>query len=329
VAGVRDYVYIALAVGSVFALLFVITGSWPPVLTVQSNSMMHVNATEYDSGGGDTRADGVGFGRVGTIDPGDLVLVDSVDGPEDVQTYAHGNDTRYGAPGDALVFKRVGTGTDLTIVHRAMTYVSPDGEGRNRTYTVDWTDEWDEPPEELATCSREPTYTCTFNSRGVFIPEIGVYRCSEGGAPQTGGLASPECPNPQPKPFRGPGFITKGDNEATNPGADQAPTRRGEEPLNPQPVVMEQIQGVARGEVPALGLWKIAFSGTKIHNAAVQDHDYFLRVGNVVAPVDVWALAFGELVVTTIGRQLWEGRTEERAPELSALRGAIRDRRGS
>lgn len=328
-AGARDYVYIALAVGLVFGLLFVITGSWPPVVTVQSNSMMHVNETEYRSGSGDTRTDNTSFGRLGTIDPGDLVLVDSVDDPEDVQTFANASDERYGLPGDALVFKRTGTGADLTVIHRAMTYVEPDGEGRNRTYTVEWTDAWRPPPEELATCQREPHYTCTFDERGVFIPELGVYECPSGGPARSGGLGSQRCPAPEPKPFLGPGFITKGDNEATNPGADQAPTRRGESALNPQPVAMEQVQGVARGEVPALGLIKVAFSGTEIHNADIQDHDYYLRIGNMVAPIDLWLLAAIEVgaisaspIVTTIAREWWEGRDEERAPELAALRNA-------
>lgn len=331
--GFRDYVYIALAVGLVFGSLYALTGSWPPVVTVQSNSMMHVNDTEYRSGEGDTRAQGVGFGRLGTIDPGDLVLVDSVDDAEDVATYARGDVHRYGAPGDVLVFQHTGTGTDLTVIHRAMAWVEADGEGGNRTYTVEWTEEWRQPPADLATCSRTPEYVCTFDERGVFIPEIGVFECGEGDA-RSGGLGTADCPNPRPKPFLGSGFLTKGDNNVTNAGADQSPPGRGQKALNPQPVVMEQVEGVARGELPALGLLKTAFSGTEIYNADIQHHDYFLRIGNIVAPIDLWALAIGQVaaisaspVVTTIGRQWWEGRHEERVPELSALRRAARDRR--
>jgi signal peptidase I len=329
VAGARDYAYIALAVGVVFGALYLLTGTWPPVMTVQSNSMMHVNATEYNAGQGDTRNANVSFGRPGTIDPGDMVLVDEVDGPEDIQTFANASDGSYGKDGDVLVFKRTGTGPDLTVIHRAMSYVETDGEGRNRTYTVQWTDEWLLPPEELATCSREPTFTCTFDERGVFLPELGIYECPAGGPARSGGLGGDRCPNPTPKPFLGPGFITKGDNDATNPGADQAPTGRGESALNPQPVAMEQVVGVAHGEIPALGVLKVAFSGTQIHNADIQGHDYYLRLGNMVAPVDIWVLALAEVGVlsatplaTTIVRQWWNGRDEERVPELDALRRA-------
>jgi len=336
VAGARDYIYIALAVGAVFGALFLLTGSWPPVVTVQSNSMMHVDADEYRSGEGDTRPEDVGFGRLGTIDPGDLVLVDAVDDAEAIQTFAGADEGRYGSDGDVLVFKRTGTGVDLTVIHRAMTYVEPDGEGENRTYTVEWTDEWDEPPESLATCEREPEYTCTFGARGVSIPEIGVYECPSTGQPQTGGLGQQRCQDREPKPFLGPGFITKGDNEATNPTADQAPAGPGQTPLNDQPVAMQQVQGVARGELPALGVLKVAFSGSEIHNADVQSHPYFLRIGNMVAPADIWGVAFVELVaisaspiVTTIARHWWEGRDEERSPELSALRQAAHGREGS
>ncbi len=328
-AGARDYLWIALAVGGLFGVLWVLTGSWPPAVTVQSNSMMHVNVSEYQRGEGDVRAEGVGFGRMGTIDPGDLVLVDSVDDPDQIQTFASAGVQRYGAPGDALVFKRTGTATDLTVIHRAMTYVGVEGEGRNVTYTVEWTDAWDEPPEDLASCTREPTYVCTFDSRGVLLPELGVYECPDTSPPQSGGLGAPRCADPRPKPFLGPGFITKGDNEATNPVADQSPPRRGQEALNPQPVAMQQVEGVARGELPALGLLKVAFSGSEIHNADIQYHNYFVRVGNMVAPIDVWAVAFGELVVLstaplliTVGRQLWDARDEERVPELSVLQEA-------
>lgn len=334
-AELRDYVYIALAVGVGFGGLYVVTGSWPPVVAVQSNSMMHVNATEYSFGEGDTRAEGVGFGRLGTLDPGDLVLVDGVDSLDEVDTYAGSDGESYGRPGDVVVFRHVGQGADLTVMHRAMAKVTVDGEGTNRTYTVQWTDEWSPPPEQLATCSREPEYTCTFDARGVFLPEIGVYECPSGSGPsRSGGLGSQRCANPQPKPFLGPGLLTKGDNVVTNSGADQAPPRRGQKALNPQPVALEQIRGVARGEVPALGLFKVAFSGSEIHNSRIGEHPYYLRIGNMVAPVDLWVLALGEVgllsgtpVAVTIGRQLWEGRGRDRAPELATLRSAARERR--
>jgi signal peptidase I len=330
VAGLRDYVYIALAVGAVFGALALYAGNWPPVLTVESNSMMHVNESELRGAKGDTRPEDMPFGRPGTLDPGDLFIVKSVDDPrEDITTYAEASESSYGDRGDVIVYDRTGKGRDLTVVHRAMTYVNVSGNGSDRTYTVQWTDEWLVPPEDISTCERGPEYKCTFDNRGVFLPELGIYDC-EGSSGIRGGT----CEQRVPKPFLGSGFITKGDNVVTNDGADQGYVARGD-PLNPQPVVDRQIQGTAKGEIPAIGLYRLAISGEVVRNYRAQDHPHFLRFGNMVAPLDLWAVAIVEGVAImaapamgSAGLHYYRGREEERVGELAALRKAASRKRG-
>ena len=58
---------VAISIGMVVAILsglWAYTGSWPPLVVVESNSMIHSEQ-----------------GEVGSIDAGDLVLVNSLEGP--------------------------------------------------------------------------------------------------------------------------------------------------------------------------------------------------------------------------------------------------------
>lgn len=118
----KDVVVAGLIVGGIVGGLFLYTGVWPPLVVVESGSMMHEDA---------------GFGRVGTIDPGDLVLVTHVDSPDDVRPFATAREdgyATYGKAGDVIVFD-AGGGTP--VIHRAMAWVQihpgPGGEDR---YTV-------------------------------------------------------------------------------------------------------------------------------------------------------------------------------------------------
>ncbi len=298
----RDFLYIALGVGVVFGLLFAYAGVWPPVFTVETGSMMHVDRVEWFSGQGDTRDDETSFGRIGTLDPGDLVLIKAIDGPEDVTTFAQAEEEDYGMPGEVIAFRLEVDQQQRTIIHRAMTYVSIEGEGDQARYRVYWSQAWDEHGD----CVRTPTYVCTFSiDQGVTIDELGI----------------------QGQSFTQPGFITKGDNVASNPGADQAPPA---DPtagaLAPQPILPSAVVGEAQGEVPALGLLRVAFSGQTLKNAEMQGHDAWLRIGNVVAPLDLWGLVLIELglmvtapLFVTVARDFFRKPTRKVTGELSVL----------
>lgn len=160
-----------LAVGIIFGGIYAYTGGvFPPLVVVVSNSMLH---------------EGANVGQLGTISPGDIVLVKSA---ENIIAKVNATETgykTYGDYGDVIVYKP--NGRDVTpVIHRAIMWVE---EGQ-----------WVERNESL-----------------------GIHRSF---------------------PASQDGFITKGDN---NEVIDQ---QGGISDI----VKKEWILGVARGELPWLGL---------------------------------------------------------------------------
>ncbi len=226
---------VGIALGSVVAILLVLTlytQVWPPMVVVESGSMMHPEADAY--------------GNLGTIDPGDLVLVKQVDQRTDVQLYVEGGKERYGRSGDVIVYYPGNERFRTPIIHRAMSYV----------WVEDGGCEWIHPDEERrVSCDAG---RITYEDWGLRDWE-----------PQHSG------------------FITLGDN---NGQADQASGSIGA-------VRLSWIQGEARGEVPWLGLLKLAMSPGVNQPNAPQD---WTRVGNAYAPHDLWVMLGVVLVVLLV-----------------------------
>ncbi len=274
----RDLLIAGVVVGGILLGLYLYTGNWPPPVVVESNSMMHVDPDEYNCAGsragptcdpGSTRAADVPFGRIGTIDPGDLVLVKEIQRASDVTTFADGDEEHYGMSGEVIVYYTRGQRDSTPIIHRAMTYVDrqeqPDGDA---TYTVTWSPQWAQ-PDSARSCDLDTDGqgTCTFGDDGVEIDELGIK---------------------SPRRFQHSGFITKGDNVVGNFAADQ---RLSSPRLPSEPVRAEWIQGVARAELPWFGLIKLALTGP-LKNAEVANHDYYWTLGSMAAPKDLWTMLF-------------------------------------
>ena len=88
--------------------LWIYTGNWPPLVVVESQSMMH---------GDDS--------QLGAIDTGDLVLVKKVDQgsvTSEITTWADHKDTHYGTYGDVIIYKKNG-GKDTPVIHRAVVWL--------------------------------------------------------------------------------------------------------------------------------------------------------------------------------------------------------------
>ena len=139
----RDAGVALLFVILVLLAMFAYTGLWPPLVVVESNSMMH---------GEDN------LSHIGTIDTGDLVLVKKVDQATDVETYVDGLSSghkTYGDYGDVVIYKRGGSDTITPIIHRAIIYLEINADGQSyRSESLDaapsdrWsisdsTDTWD------------------------------------------------------------------------------------------------------------------------------------------------------------------------------------------
>ena len=111
---------IALAfVVSILLAMYAYTGLWPPLVVVESDSMMHSE-------------DNVSY--VGVIDTGDLVLVKSVDSDSDVETYMDGyasGHRTYGDYGDVIIYNVNGNELGTPIIHRAIIYLEANADGNS------------------------------------------------------------------------------------------------------------------------------------------------------------------------------------------------------
>lgn len=113
----RDAGVAALVVALILVAMFAFTGKWPPLVVVESDSMMH----------GDEN-----ISHIGTIDTGDLVLVKKVDSTTDIETYVDGclsGHRTYGDYGDVVIYKVSGQDTRTPIIHRAMIYLEANADG--------------------------------------------------------------------------------------------------------------------------------------------------------------------------------------------------------
>jgi signal peptidase len=105
------------------------SGVWPPIVVVESSSMMH--STES-----------LPYGRFGTINPGDMIFVKKIDtsangGRGDIWLLGQpGAPSNYGKTGDVLIYFPDGNRGVTPIIHRAIAYVTVDGTGPDRTYDV-------------------------------------------------------------------------------------------------------------------------------------------------------------------------------------------------
>jgi len=128
---VRDVVIALIAVFIILMLLWGYTGQWfaAPMVAIESGSMEHPNPP---------------FGRLGTIDAGDMVLVVKVTKRSDVVPHggthegaaAENGWRSYGDFGDVIIYKPLGRNDVSQIIHRAMCWVDVYTTKGITTYTI-------------------------------------------------------------------------------------------------------------------------------------------------------------------------------------------------
>ena len=233
----RDILIAALAVVLVLAALYAYCGVWPPMVVVESSSMMH---------GSDS--------QLGVIDTGDLTLVKKAGGRSDIITYVEAADPKdpnygfktYGDFGHVIVYQKSGS-AGTPVIHRAIAWI-----------------------EYNATAS-DPANNIYKGD----LPDIGVYGVAE--YTVKGLFAHPRPDRAVPltihlnaifagnarhsKPHDG--FVTKGDHnriEETGAGVDQE-TLQTSFGVFVEPVKPEWVVGRAEGELPWFGLLKLWIAG--------------------------------------------------------------------
>ncbi|MEC7720699.1 MAG: S26 family signal peptidase [Candidatus Thermoplasmatota archaeon] len=225
-----------LAIGLVTILLgsmWVATGSFPPMVVVESGSMMHEDE-----------------GSVGAIDPGDLILVMNPDRVE-IVTYVEATEEAnenfgyqtHGMAGDVIIYRKNG-GSDTPVIHRALLKAVANSSGG-----------WDVPGTPLVNVDSITwtlDYECYYHG-GTYNLKIDSWEPSHEGYLTTGD--NPDSNGCNIDQLR-----------ATNPDASETYIRgNGLKDENGNPVLAvkdEWIIGVAATEIPWLGAAKLAISGT-------------------------------------------------------------------
>jgi signal peptidase len=133
---IRDVVVALLAVLVILMLLWGYTGQWfaAPMVAIESGSMEH-QPPNYPP---------EPFGRLGTIDAGDMVLVQKVTERSDVVPHggpiegaqAQNGWRTYGDYGDVIIYKPLGRTDVSQIIHRAMCWVDVYSNNGVTTYTI-------------------------------------------------------------------------------------------------------------------------------------------------------------------------------------------------
>lgn len=99
-----------------------------PVTVVRIADMMHCE-NGFQAHGSTCRG---AFGRIGTLDPGDVAFVQHADA-HDVETLAAGGGSHSGKSGDVLLYRPDGERSRALVLHRALFYLEVNADG---TYTV-------------------------------------------------------------------------------------------------------------------------------------------------------------------------------------------------
>lgn len=209
IALARDVLIAFLLVLILLTALWAYTGQWfgAPMVAIESGSMSHPHEA--------------GFGNLGFIDAGDMVLLVKIENRDDIVTrgsrnfgaYSQKNPAhfRYGDYGDVIVFYPYGDKNRDQIIHRAMCWVDVhEGSDGTLTYSV-----------------KEYGET---NQDSINIDELGLkdYKPSH------------------------EGFITKGDNNLI---ADQSNNA-----ICSEPIKVEWVSGKARGLIPWIGTLNLFFN---------------------------------------------------------------------
>ena len=243
---------LVLAAGMICLLVLAMwahTGSMPPLVVVESNSMQHdVN------------------GEIGTIDAGDLVLVHSPDDNR-IISFAEATDSEspfygyesLGMEGDVIIYERNGESTSTPIIHRALfeikigeTTPANDTEDCDAVY-------WD----GLCIISWSVPGTNQSNVEKINLifdgVNVGKYSCG-GTAAQHGSVwYSVEDYIPM-----NPGYITLGDNNNCNDDQGVFEFAEGLSSIHSgmiRPVQQNWVIGISGSEIPWLGTVKLMVSG--------------------------------------------------------------------
>ncbi len=217
----RDVIVAFLFVFIILLALWGYTGQWfgAPLVAIESGSMQHLNEP---------------YGRIGTINAGDMVLLVKVNNKDDVTPYSVSNYYNYGKKGDVVIYHPDGNKNVDQIIHRAMCWIEVEIEGFNTFYTI----------EEYGIFRQNA-------SEPLYLPECGIWNSASNSSVTFDGKTEQRY---HYQKFTHSGFITKGDNPVTNRECDQIGG------ISNQLVKIEWISGKASCELPWIGTINLLFN---------------------------------------------------------------------
>lgn len=226
ISTIKELIIALIIIGIILGSLWGYAGRWPPVVVVESNSMMH---------GGDS--------SMGIMDTGDFVLVKKISGRDDIKTYVDGKKSdyqTYGSYGDVIGFKKNGGG-GTPVIHRAVVWVEYNASGNNNDSSLMDYGSFDIPSLGYYDVLYFPINNYKPDNSILSIDLLQLLKNFQkvGREPHSG-------------------FLTKGDN---NPQIDQQSSLTDQDGNPIEPVKPEWLVGKAEGELPALGLIQLFASG--------------------------------------------------------------------
>ncbi len=224
-SSVKEIIIALIIIAIIIGSLFIYTDRWPPMVIVESNSMMH---------GDDS--------RIGVMDTGDMVLVKKVDF-KDIKTYVDGTKSKhktYGTYGEIIAFKKNG-GSGTPVIHRALMWVEYNKTGHNNNPELDNYGTFDIPSANY------------YNVTEVEIIDYGPKKINLYINLNEILLNFKEFDR---EPHGG--FLTKGDN---NEQIDQLSSLTDSNDFPIEPIIYDWVIGRAEGELPSLGLIKLYITG--------------------------------------------------------------------
>ena len=247
---VRELILAAGMITLLVLAMWAHTGSMPPLVVVESNSMQH------DSDG-----------ELGTIDAGDLILVHS---PEDnrIITFAEATDSKseyygyesLGMEGDVIIYERNGESDSTPIIHRALFEISigesvPAENQDDCEGGVFWNGlcitSWSVPGSDQVNVKE---INLVFDGANT-----GKYACGGVAAQHGSEWFSVENYSPM-----NPGYITLGDNNDCNDDQGVFEFAQGLSSIHSgmiRPVQEDWVIGISGAEIPWLGTVKLMVSG--------------------------------------------------------------------
>jgi signal peptidase len=229
----KDVVISAAIVGGILLVLYLFSGVWPPMVVIESSSMMH---------GDDS--------QIGVIDTGDLTLVQKVSERGDIVTYVeatcrtnpHYGLREYGDYGNVIVYRKNGR-AETPVIHRAIAWVEYNASVSDPSRRIF---RGDLPDIGIYNVSEFSLYVTSYRPENYLKQEKLTIQISAIFAATTTSVIPHS------------GFVTKGDHNI--PYVDQW-VLYVEGGVRVEPVKLAWVVGKAQGELPWFGIFKLWISG--------------------------------------------------------------------